>query len=493
MYPGPSQTVEVVPRTMRAPTMLLALLAIGFSAGCLPEKKSAKLDPPDALPALGTDGRWIRDPYGRAVFLRGANYSHRSKQPPWTSWMKDDHAEVQRVWGFNCVRLLLQWEALEPEKDHFDEAYLDAIAAAAKAYRDRGLYVVLDMHQDLWARPFGGDGAPVWATIDDLVEPNVHHDPWGLTYFTTEVRANFMKLWTDPTLQDEFADAWAKVAERFKGVPGIAAFDLFNEPMPGDFIPGAFEAAALQPFYHKVIDRIRAIDASRQIWIEPTAMTGIGVPTFLKPFGKPNLVYAPHWYDAYFQMSATYIKWPTEAGFALHEKQARDIKTPWVLGEWGTFLHLADATKYFADHLSLQDRWLVSGSLFWNFNPLAHESETLEKDTFSPIDASGAEHAVVDLLVRVNPRFVAGTPKSISWDTSAKTFRIAWEQPVGGAVADYPTVLWIPEARHYPGGFTIVSTDRPGKWSHVYDKTSGLLKVWSDPSTPYHELTIKAK
>lgn len=484
---------DEVTKNLRCSLLVLAALAGAALLGCLPDKKSAKLDPKDPLPVLHTEGRWIRDAYGRATFLRGANYSHRSKQPPWTSWIKDDHAETQRAWGFNCVRLLLQWEALEPEKDHFDEAYLDAIESAAKAYRDRGMYVVLDMHQDLWGRPFGGDGAPAWATIDDLVDPNVLHEPWGLTYFTTEVRANFMKLWTDPALQDEFADAWAKVATRFKDVPGIAGFDLFNEPMPGDFIPGAFEAAALQPFYHKVIDRIRAIDAGRQIWVEPTAMTGIGVPTFLKDFGKPNLVYAPHWYDSYFQMSGTYVKWPTEAGFALHEKQARDIKTPWVLGEWGTFLHLPDATKYFADHLELQDRWLVPGSLFWNFNPLAHEAATLEKDTFSPIDAAGVEHPVVDLLARVNPRFVAGTPKTISWGVATKAFKLGFEQPVGGKVADYPTVLWIPEARHYPGGFAVASTDRPGMWSYAYDPATGLLKVWSDPSTGYHEVTVKGK
>lgn len=474
------------------PFLLLGLAAI-FFAGCLPEKVSAHLDPPDMLPALHTDGRWIRDSFGRAAFLRGANYSHRSKQSPFTSWMTEAHAETQRSWGFNAVRFLLQWEALEPEKGKFDEAYLDAVATAVEWYRKRDIYVILDMHQDLWARSFGGDGAPKWATIDDLVEPNVKLDPWGLTYFTTEVRANFTKLWKDAALQAEFASAWAKVVTRFKDTPGIAAYDLFNEPMPGDYLPGVFEGAALQPFYAKLIDKVRAIDPARTIWVEPTAMTGIGVPTFLKAFAQGNLVYAPHWYDVAFQMKAGYTKWPSEAGFALHDTQARTMKTPWVLGEWGTFLSLPDSTKYFADHLALQDRWLLAGSLLWDFNPLADEAETLEKDTFTPIDGAGQEHPVVDLLVRVNPRFVAGTPKTIAWDATARTFTIGFAQSVDDKVTDYPTVLYIPEARHYVSGFAVASTDRPGKWSYAYDQAKGVLKVWSDPSTLYHEITVKPK
>ena len=98
---------------------------------------------------------------------------------------------------------------------------------------------------------------------------------------------------------------------------------------------------------------------------------------------------------------------------------------------------------------------------------------------------------MVDLFVRVNPRFVAGTPKSVSWDPAKKEFQLAFECPTGSPVADYPTVLWIPEARHFPGGFSVTSLDRPGKWSWTYDSATGLVKVWSDPSTAYHEIRVK--
>ena len=66
---------------------------------------------------------------------------------------------------------------------NYDETYLDEIAESVAMLRERGIYTLIDLHQDPWsryivapadqecpagARPTGGwDGAPEWATFDD--------------------------------------------------------------------------------------------------------------------------------------------------------------------------------------------------------------------------------------------------------------------------------------------------------------------------------------
>ena len=64
----------------------------------------------------------------------------------------------------------------------YDDAYLEQARGAVRLLASRGLYSIIDLHQDAWgatlaARPdetcvppdepaFGWDGAPGWATLD---------------------------------------------------------------------------------------------------------------------------------------------------------------------------------------------------------------------------------------------------------------------------------------------------------------------------------------
>ena len=85
---------------------------------------------------LHKDGIWCRDSKGRYVIFRGANFSSQSKLPPYLPLAKknnpsmtlnDIHQEIEilkphldllRRWGFNLVRLLVMWKALEPVPNH---------------------------------------------------------------------------------------------------------------------------------------------------------------------------------------------------------------------------------------------------------------------------------------------------------------------------------------------------------------------------------------
>ena len=126
-------------------------------------------------PALTTakltiDGRFFRDAIGRQVVLRGVNTGGRSKTAPFFPFpfaesghpgqegapAFDVAAEtyVARVeaWGLNTVRLPILWEAIEPARGSYDTAYLTRVRALIDAFGRRGIRVVVDMHQDLFAR-----------------------------------------------------------------------------------------------------------------------------------------------------------------------------------------------------------------------------------------------------------------------------------------------------------------------------------------------------
>ena len=118
------------------------------------------------------------------------------------------------------------------------------------------LYVILDMHQDLYGERFGSDGAPVWATRDDGL-PYEPVSPWWLNYLAPAVRAAFSNLWNDGDLQQHYFNTWARVAARFAGHPAVIGYDLMNEPYFGNENPFTFEAEKLAPFYRKATEAIR--------------------------------------------------------------------------------------------------------------------------------------------------------------------------------------------------------------------------------------------
>jgi hypothetical protein len=130
--------------------------------------------------SLGKRGQFFCDSHGRALLFRGINCSGMSKLPakeertgdrlctsftgrPFAVSDARQHFERLVTWGFSLIRLVVTWEAVQPN-DHssFDEEYLEYLREIASIARDCGLLVLLDLHQDCWSRHSGGSGAPLW-------------------------------------------------------------------------------------------------------------------------------------------------------------------------------------------------------------------------------------------------------------------------------------------------------------------------------------------
>lgn len=172
------------------------------------------------------DRTYLRDAQGRYLFLHGVNTSCTSKVPAAVDAQSGlptyvgrpfplDQAEKEfrrlRDTGWNAIRLLVLWEGIEPTAPgQYDKAYLAYIRQIVQLAGKYDIWVLLDMHQDMFSRhlfarfnskpqlgqpgslehmllslvePYnrqvGGDGAPKWAVQACLQEKKMDSPHWG--------------------------------------------------------------------------------------------------------------------------------------------------------------------------------------------------------------------------------------------------------------------------------------------------------------------------
>ena len=222
-----------------------------------------------------TKGLQFVDERGRVRFFNGMNIDdkllgcERFRSP-----LDEAFFQKYTARGFNFIRLAVTWANLEPHLEEYNESYLQSIDGIFTLAEKYGVYILLDMHQDLYSGyggVGGGDGAPSWATLTDGHVPQPAKFVWGEAYvFGKWVHSAYDHFWhNDPVwgrgLQDRFADLWKMMAARYGDRPALFGFDLLNEPFPGSFgtklVAALVRSAAGQIFTSPKIDR-KAIAAA---------------------------------------------------------------------------------------------------------------------------------------------------------------------------------------------------------------------------------------
>jgi endoglycosylceramidase len=318
------------------------------------------------LHAVRGDAPRIEDSAGRHVLLRGVNvnqlgdyYEANPRYAPTIPLAAADF-DAMRALGFDVVRLIVHWSALEPTPGAFDAAYVARIRQAVDWARQRGIYVVLDMHQDAWskhvstpaaetclpafARAVGFDGAPRWATLTDGL-PTCKLGPREIA---PAVAQAFQGFWADRDgIQQHLVDTWARLARAFAADPAIAGYDLINEPHPG-YAVGAGDSAQLTVYYMRAIAAIRAGEAQARggrrhvVFFEPSVVwSGFGADAIPAPTvgTDPDVVFSPHLYAESIDVpGAVGLRGLTvEQGFQVADAAARTYATTVWSGEWGWF------------------------------------------------------------------------------------------------------------------------------------------------------------
>jgi endoglycosylceramidase len=438
---------------------LLALLATGLSACTSKSPGSAAAAtctvsaPTPSDWRLVADGTNFKDALGRVVFLRGVAAGGRSKFAPYVPFDYPpggyatalaaymDHAAS---WGIDVMRVPFTWAALEPNQGTNDADWLSRYDQLLDAAWARGIWTVIDFHQDIYAEPFCGDGFPAW-TIPYDAGPPVHDCAnWSIGYFQDQrVTSAFDRFWDAGTgVQAAYGSAWDVMIARYKDKPGVLGFEPINEPGWGSEDESMFTATTLTAFYSTIVPHMRAAAPTSLVFIDPPGLDGTSVSTTLgKPTGD-GIVFAPHYYPVSTlnaQPATDLVAWQTIG---------QTWNVPVFLGEFGASNAGAGTAAFASSVFDALDTLSLSGTE-WEYSI---ESELWNKESFSLVAADGGEYPVAKSIQRPYARAVAGSAIAQAFDAMSGTFTLTFKPTAGGV-----TEVAVP-ATAYPTGYDSVVT-----------------------------------
>lgn len=449
--------------------ILASLLFVIVMVGCKKDSAESDNEPLDQV---------IEDQYGRQLILHGLNTSSSAKYGNYLPWIEEADVEREaKEYGFNYVRLLTSWVAIEPQQGVYDENYINELAKRVEWYTSRGMYVMIDMHQDVYGACVGGNGHPDWSCIKEGAQPiDLTGLPWWLKNIDPTVIASWKNFWEYKDykfLQDHYVNAWLKLVERFKDNPCVIGYDLMNEPWPGDlvkaFVTGEFERNELPALYNRLIPAIRKLDPNKYIFFEPLpAPVTFGAPTNLPKMvddiADPKLVMAPHMYPYSLHEGGPYTAKDEKNLKDWERERKKDVRfqgnIPLVCGEFGVSPSSEGFDRFLTEALGMLDR----NQWHWTY-------WSNDKGGWSPTNGDGTETPICNHLVRAFPKATAGRIKSFSYEPVSKVFEMTY---VNNPSITQPTEIFIPE-RHYPNGYNLEILSK-NEYTHEYiDDTQVLL------------------
>jgi endoglycosylceramidase len=500
------------------PAVVVSLALVASACSDAPDTRP---NDPLRLPALHAEpdpvaGGRIVDAEGREVLLRGVNVNALAEY--WASgpfptvfpFLEGDAERIAAV-GWNAVRLLLSWSRVEPAPGQYDDAYLDQVAAVIDQLAARGVYSIVDLHQDAWgatlAAPLdepcpptaspalGWDGAPAWATFDDGA---VRCATAGIRETSPAVVAAFDAFWNDRPgpdgvgIRTRYARMLGYVAGRFARATAVAGYDLMNEP-------NAFTASAQQALAAMYGDALREIRAAEEaaggfphlVIFEPSALwsaVGRGAPP---DFARDrDVVYGPHVYTGGIGAGTL-----TRDNFVIARDEAAQLGgAPVLIGEWGGGPDRAanPADRYFLVHQELQDELQFSATL-WTWRESCGDPHKtadyragripyvwgeFEVDCRSN-EITGERRPLLDQLTRGWVRAAPGSLDVLHWDHEAGTLEARGSDDARGRelLAFWPAARLGPPAIDASGLQDVRELRAPGGNVYVVGRSAG--GAWS--------------
>ncbi|MFN8238709.1 MAG: cellulase family glycosylhydrolase [Chitinophagales bacterium] len=416
-------------------------ILIAFLASC--QKNEQKTIPFELLYATTGSNPGIYDQQGRYVILRGCNYNSlgdywqgNKDYPPIKKYNTDDFKDMARF-GMNCIRLVLSWSSIEPQRGVYNYSYIDSIKMAIEDAAKYQLYVLLDIHQDAWGKYIhtpssvscqypnkGWDGAPEWATntddmstcmtSDDFREspPAVYHAFHNLWFNTDGIADNFVNMWKE----------LVKHTCRYKNVMG---YDIINEPGLGNADLNQ-EFDRYSQVLGKVVKGIRTAEKEAGgyehiiVFEHTITWRGEKIPFIprLDFTTDKNIVFSGHNY--FTDQPATILS--LEQGMDLFNTLSKLYQSAFFCGEW-----LYYDREYLNRFAAYEDAHFW-GSTFWQWcappgdphhvlydGTLKSENTTLliEADKYAEFTGVYNEPAL-KVLSRPYPRSINGKPVKLS-------------------------------------------------------------------------------
>ncbi|MCI8711894.1 MAG: glycoside hydrolase family 5 protein [Ruminococcus sp.] len=416
---------------------------------------------------------------GKEVLFQGINVLHRERENGHLFPDLEKAFPFFQESGFNLLRLGIFWDGAEPAPGRIDLDYLDRVKDVVQTAERYGIYIMLDMHQDLFAQKFI-DGAPDWACLDEGAYHPEQCDIWYEAYLKSEAIIKAAdNFWADKPAEDgigllrHYEAMWEKIAEVFDDCDNVIGFEPMNEPFMGSLARESFGAATVQmtrkypafdmnhpenippeqaaefmalvgerflefdrttlmDFYRRMQKAIRK-HSDKPLITGGNIYCSTDVPTGIERLDDGLQIYAPHGYDSVVD-SERYESFSKENVERLYqgkrESQER-LHLPTIAAEWGAF-----PSKGFTNDLIAHMNGIIEknlwGSAYCEYHP------GMESDpNFTA-------------LRRAYPMETAGILKHYHYDREGRTLTITYD-----AADDGETVLYLP---FVPGSF---SADQP--------------------------------
>ncbi|KID74055.1 Endoglycoceramidase [Metarhizium brunneum] len=444
---------------------------------------------------VNQDTHQIVDEFGRARFFHGTNVV--MKEPPWhrpAEWVPgvssfgERDVRNMRDLGLNVVRLGHSWAGAEPVRGEYNETFLDIMRAQTSLAEAHGIYVLVDVHQDVLARQLCGHGVPDWFVKKDWV-PAWERYPfplklspfsvdtagfpspaslcgsvdWALSYTSVAVSNAFGRLYNNfDGLGDAFAAYWRKLAAGYAATANVVGYNLLNEPWVGDswadpslLVPGVADHKALEALWNRAATQIRAVDNDTLIWFEGATLDILSGFNNVPLGDGARSVHSYHYYK------------PPQLGsiadtLANRRRDSERLRTASVLTELTFWMGDDQQMRDLADAMEATDAAMVSW-IGWAY-------ENLYNGTSGRPYPELAGH-----YARAYPAAVAGVPRSFGFDEKSATFTLRF---TADPAIDAPTEVILPPAT-FPGGYSVRISPEGSLLQHKPDERT--LALFTSP------------
>lgn len=443
---------------------------------------------------LHVDGPHFKNQNDATVILRGWNIS--AKVPPYKALRSAEELETLRKWGANVIRLTFNWEAFEPQIDHYNDDYLDEIAQIVEWAWQKDIYTIIDIHQDAYSRYSlngCGEGFPRFAVVGPTQEPDngISCQGWGEMMFDDfendgPLQGQWQHFYNNTRavenddssgIRDQFLELLEILALKFAGHDSVIGFDILNEPF-GDY-------DQINELYRQAAERIRRHKPHAIVFASPHALTSgslIKIGFGSKP-QLENFAFSPHYYDPIMMVFNKYNGAATDIG---ENPSAGVLGMAVTYACYWQYPDLRTAVKKLSasfgsavDVLEPQDAVtkLKNQALSWNVPLFIGEFG-------APATANGLEYFLDGLYSQMNTDLVSGAQwiYSPSWDPETKD---GWNNE-DLSVVDHNLV---PRRGYRPMAFprqiagdVIASQFQPAKPHESIDKTKIFLSWEHDPA-----------
>lgn len=366
-----------------------------------------------SLPPLKVVGKNLVDPKGKIVQLKGCNLGSWFVIEPWInamaagegkiedqyeleqtltqrfgkgesnrlmdayreSWITERDMKLIPTFGFNCVRLPLNYRQFEDDSNPYklkSDAWKWCDRAIAMAEK-QGLYVILDMH--------GVQG--------------------GQSGEMHTGRAGQNALWKDPENPKRLAWLWGEMAKRYKNRSAVVAYDVFNEPYGGTH-------ELEKPIFQKCYESIRKYDPEKLIY----AMGHYDTYTFYgsnKENGWKNVGYQMHYYPGLFGGGEPNLRTHARhiASLQATAKHIDGWNSPFLVGEMNVVFDSAGGAGMMRRYFDLHAKYGWATTM-WCYKTYSREGGiadacwgmAVNKNKFTPVDVKTASKTEIEKFFR---------------------------------------------------------------------------------------------